>query len=55
MRGNASVSQSNCFNAKTTTQALANQFTFMVTSQERKAKKKKIDGGPNSVDGRICT
>ena len=42
------------FHANTTAQALANQITFMVTAQEREAKKK-IDGGPNSVDSRICT
>jgi cell division septum initiation protein DivIVA len=40
MRGNASVSQSNAFAANTTAQAVANQITSMVTSQERRAKKK---------------
>ena len=42
------------FHANSTAQALANQIAFMLTSKEREAKKKK-DGGPNSVDGRICT
>ena len=41
------------FHANTTAQALTNQIAFMLTSQERKDKKK--DGGPNSVDSRICT
>ena len=49
MIGNTSVSQSNAFHANTTAQAVANQITFMVTSQEREAQKKR------SVDGRICT
>ena len=42
MRGNASVSQSNAFAANTTAQAVANQITSMVTSQERRAKKKNV-------------
>ena len=41
------------FYANAAAQALANQITFMLTSKDRKDKKK--DGGPNSVDSRICT
>ena len=49
MIGNASVSQSNAFHANTTAQAVANQITFMVTTQEREAPKKKM-ADQNSVE-----